>query len=59
MPISRPVTSAVTILVFAGVRSNFLWPLLVVTDPEMMPLPTFVEHMGRCVYTGIHEPGHP
>ena len=19
----------------------------------------FVEHMGRCVYTGIHEPGHP
>ncbi len=20
---------------------------------------TFVEHMGRCVYTGIHEPGHP
>ncbi|GAA2209441.1 alpha-N-arabinofuranosidase [Nonomuraea monospora] len=20
---------------------------------------TFVEHLGRCVYTGIHEPGHP
>lgn len=20
---------------------------------------TFVEHMGRCVYTGIYEPGHP
>lgn len=20
---------------------------------------TFVEHMGRCVYTGIHEPEHP
>ncbi|MCC4909261.1 alpha-N-arabinofuranosidase [Microbacterium sp. cx-59] len=20
---------------------------------------TFVEHMGRCVYDGIHEPGHP
>ncbi len=19
---------------------------------------TFVEHMGRCVYTGIYEPGH-
>ena len=19
----------------------------------------FVEHMGRCVYTGIYEPGHP
>ncbi len=20
---------------------------------------TFVEHLGRCVYTGIHDPGHP
>ncbi len=20
---------------------------------------SFVEHLGRCVYTGIHEPGHP
>ena len=20
---------------------------------------SFVEHMGRCVYTGIYEPGHP
>ncbi len=20
---------------------------------------TFVEHMGRCVYTGIYEPDHP
>jgi alpha-L-arabinofuranosidase len=19
----------------------------------------FVEHMGRCVYTGLYEPGHP
>ena len=20
---------------------------------------SFVEHMGRCVYTGVFEPGHP
>lgn len=20
---------------------------------------SFVEHMGRCVYTGMYEPGHP
>ncbi len=20
---------------------------------------SFVEHLGRCVYTGIYEPGHP
>lgn len=33
-------------------------------DFEIAPLDrrlfgVFVEHMGRCVYTGIHEPGHP
>ncbi|HEX2299609.1 MAG TPA: alpha-L-arabinofuranosidase, partial [Pseudonocardiaceae bacterium] len=35
-------------------------------DPEftIAPVPrrlfgSFVEHMGRCVYTGIYEPGHP
>ncbi|MFL6075196.1 MAG: alpha-N-arabinofuranosidase [Mycobacteriales bacterium] len=26
-------------------------------DPRLFG--TFVEHMGRCVYTGIHEPDHP
>jgi alpha-L-arabinofuranosidase len=26
-------------------------------DPRLYG--SFVEHMGRCVYTGIHEPGHP
>ncbi|MEV2251679.1 carbohydrate ABC transporter permease [Streptomyces sp. NPDC050147] len=39
MPVSRPAVSAVTIFVFVGVWNNFLWPLLVVTDPEMMTLP--------------------
>lgn len=39
LPVSRPVLSAVTIFVFVGVWNNFLWPLLVVTDPEMMTLP--------------------
>ncbi|MFI6938625.1 carbohydrate ABC transporter permease [Streptomyces sp. NPDC050418] len=39
MPVSRPVISAVTIFVFVGAWNNFMWPLLVVTDPEMMPLP--------------------
>ncbi|NGN63216.1 carbohydrate ABC transporter permease [Streptomyces sp. A7024] len=39
MPISRPAVSAVTIFVFVHVWNNFLWPLLVVTDPEMMTLP--------------------
>ncbi|MFG2519744.1 alpha-N-arabinofuranosidase [Streptomyces sp. NPDC048527] len=26
-------------------------------DPRLFG--SFVEHLGRCVYTGIHEPGHP
>lgn len=38
----------------------------VVIDPAFTVAPvrrgtfgTFVEHLGRCVYTGIFEPGHP
>ncbi|WP_413452491.1 alpha-N-arabinofuranosidase [Georgenia phoenicis] len=38
----------------------------VVLNPEVHVAPvsprtfgSFVEHMGRCVYTGIYEPGHP
>ena len=30
------------------------WPTV---DPRLYG--SFVEHMGRCVYTGIYEPGHP
>jgi alpha-N-arabinofuranosidase len=26
-------------------------------DPRLFG--SFVEHVGRCVYTGIYEPGHP
>ncbi|MGW8887214.1 carbohydrate ABC transporter permease [Streptomyces sp. NPDC055749] len=39
MPVSKPVISAVTIFVFVGAWNNFMWPLLVMTDPQMMPLP--------------------
>src|SRR5881275_1757903 len=38
----------------------------IVVDPDFAVGPvdrrtfgSFVEHMGRCVYTGIYEPGHP
>ena len=38
----------------------------VVLDPAFTVAPisrrlfgSFVEHMGRCVYTGLYEPGHP
>jgi len=39
MPLSRPAISAVTIFAFVWSWNNFLWPLLVVTDPQMMTLP--------------------
>jgi alpha-N-arabinofuranosidase len=38
----------------------------IIVDPELVVGPvrrrtfgSFVEHLGRCVYTGIHEPTHP
>jgi alpha-N-arabinofuranosidase len=34
-------------------------PELVVSPVHRRTFGSFVEHLGRCVYTGIHEPGHP
>jgi alpha-N-arabinofuranosidase len=34
-------------------------PAFTVGDVDSRVFGTFVEHMGRCVYTGIYEPGHP
>ena len=34
-------------------------PAFVVAPVSRRTFGSFVEHMGRCVYTGIHEPGHP
>jgi alpha-N-arabinofuranosidase len=34
-------------------------PLLAVAPLDHRVFGTFVEHMGRCVYSGIYEPGHP
>jgi alpha-L-arabinofuranosidase len=34
-------------------------PASVVADVRRRTFGSFVEHMGRCVYTGIFEPGHP
>src|ERR1700732_5572509 len=30
-----------------------------ISDIDRRIFGSFVEHMGRCVYTGIFEPGHP
>ena len=34
-------------------------PAFTVGEVDRRLFGSFVEHMGRCVYTGIHEPGHP
>ena len=34
-------------------------PAFVVGEVDRRIFGSFVEHMGRCVYTGIYEPGHP
>jgi alpha-N-arabinofuranosidase len=34
-------------------------PAFVVGDVDRRLFGSFAEHMGRCVYTGLHEPGHP
>jgi len=39
--------------------SLFIDPSFVVAPVSRRTFGSFVEHMGRCVYTGIYEPGHP
>jgi alpha-N-arabinofuranosidase len=34
-------------------------PAFVIAPVSRRTFGSFVEHMGRCVYTGIYEPGHP
>ncbi|HEX8347081.1 MAG TPA: alpha-N-arabinofuranosidase [Actinoplanes sp.] len=39
--------------------SLFIDPSFVIAPVNRRTFGSFVEHMGRCVYTGIYEPGHP
>jgi len=39
MPLTRPAISAVSIFTFVWSWNNFLWPLLVMTNPRTMTLP--------------------
>ena len=36
-----------------------LHPAFTVAPVNRRTFGSFVEHMGRCVYTGIYEPDHP
>jgi len=39
LPMSRPILAAVGIFTFISAWNNFLWPFIVITDPEMMTIP--------------------
>lgn len=39
MPLTRPVVSAVAIFTFVWTWNNLLWPLLVVSNPQLMTIP--------------------
>ena len=44
----------------AGVPATVVFDRLVaVAEIDRRVFGSFVEHMGRCVYTGIYEPGSP
>ncbi len=39
MPLARSAIAAVSIFTFVASWNNFLWPFIVITDPDMMTLP--------------------
>ncbi|MEJ5945569.1 carbohydrate ABC transporter permease [Pseudokineococcus basanitobsidens] len=39
MPLSRSIVAAVGIFVFIGAWNNFLWPFIIISDPDLMTLP--------------------
>jgi multiple sugar transport system permease protein len=39
LPLSRPILVAVAIFTFIGAWNNFLWPFIVVNDPNLMTMP--------------------
>lgn len=39
LPLSRPILSAVAIIIFIGAWNNFLWPFIATSDATLMTLP--------------------
>jgi multiple sugar transport system permease protein len=39
LPLSRPILIAVSIFVFIGAWNNFLWPFIVINNPDLLTLP--------------------
>lgn len=49
LPLARPIIAALSILFFLGNWNNFLWPLIVTTDPNLEVL-----QVGIASFTGEH-----
>lgn len=39
LPLSKPALATLTIFTFMGSWQNFMWPLIILNDPNKMPLP--------------------
>lgn len=42
LPLTGPIAATLAILAFINSWNNFLWPLLVVTDPDMRTIPLYI-----------------
>nr|WP_245930407.1 carbohydrate ABC transporter permease [Allonocardiopsis opalescens] len=45
LPLSRPILAAVAIFVFISAWNNFLWPFIVISDPDLMTLPVGIPNV--------------
>ncbi|MFR9723110.1 alpha-N-arabinofuranosidase [Streptomyces sp. MS19] len=54
-----PQPSSATLSAAPGTARFTVDPAFTVSPVDPRLFGSFVEHLGRCVYTGIHEPGHP
>jgi multiple sugar transport system permease protein len=49
LPISRPVLAVISIFAFINVWKDFLWPLLVMSEPERNPLQVMLYRVGSVI----------
>jgi ABC-type glycerol-3-phosphate transport system permease component len=47
VPLSKPALATVTIFSFMGEWGDFMWPLIILNDPDKMPLPVGIQFFQR------------
>ncbi|MGZ9582943.1 carbohydrate ABC transporter permease [Paenibacillus marinisediminis] len=45
LPIVKPAIAVIGLLVFMGMWNNFLWPIIVLNDPQMYPLASALSYL--------------